>query len=607
MALLAAAAVILGAGWVTHRAALHSGLEGQRETAAARMTLLVAALDATVERFRYLPTVLAQADVIQDVYRDPSPAAVAAANEYLRLLNDAAGSFALFVMDVDGVAIAASNFGEESSFVGRSYAFRPYYTEAQLVEQGRYYAVGATTGQPGYFLWHSVADSAGSALGVAVVKLDLQSLEQDWRDPGGAVALADRNGVVFLTDRPDWRYRPVAPLDSEQLRILRETRQYGSDVDFGNPLFSDARTEHGARIVRVRASDGRLPNDYVLFTRELPAHGWTMSLLFELAPVHRDAVVVAIAVMLALLALALVSVATRQRRQMLRARLDAHRALEQAVRERTAELAATNERLSAEVHERVRTEEHLVRAQDDLVHAAKMASLGQALAGVAHEINQSLAALTTYLAGARVLLARGDRERVLSNLDLIASIADRMAALTQHLKSFSRKDSASRQATDLVAALRASLTLVEYRLHDEQVALVLDLPERAVYVNGSPVRLEQVMVNLLSNALDAMTDRPRRHLSVRIGCRGTDAELEVADTGQGIARESLALVFDPFYTTKEVGRGLGLGLSISYGIIRDMGGEISVESEPGAGTTFRVRLPLAAGEAESRHELDSVA
>jgi two-component system, NtrC family, C4-dicarboxylate transport sensor histidine kinase DctB len=283
-----------------------------------------------------------------------------------------------------------------------------------------------------------------------------------------------------------------------------------------------------------------------------------------------------------------------QRQQMLQAKLHAHAILEQRVAERTAELAAANRLLSAEVHERTRAEQDLRRTQDGLAHAAKMASLGQALAGVAHEINQSLAALTTYIAGARVLLDRSDKLTAIANLDLVSSIVARMGALTQHLKSFARKDTASRQATDLGAAVRYALTLVDYRIREQEVQLRVRMPDSPVYVLGNAVRLEQVVVNLVSNALDAMRERPQRHLSIELERCRRGALLKVADTGKGIAPEHLHCVFDPFYTTKDVGQGLGLGLSISYGIIRDMGGEILVDSELDQGTSFSISLPLAA-------------
>jgi two-component system C4-dicarboxylate transport sensor histidine kinase DctB len=201
--------------------------------------------------------------------------------------------------------------------------------------------------------------------------------------------------------------------------------------------------------------------------------------------------------------------------------------------------------------------------------------------------------MTTYIAGARVLLDRNDKDSALSNLKLVSAIVTRMGALTQHLKTFARKDTASKQATDLTAAIRYALSLVDYRVGEQDVTLQLAVPEKPVYVIGNAVRLEQVIVNLISNALDAMRERPQRQLTIELERGERDASLKVCDTGRGIAREHLSSVFDPFYTTKDVGQGLGLGLSISYGIIQDMGGEITVESALDQGTTFRVVLPLA--------------
>jgi two-component system C4-dicarboxylate transport sensor histidine kinase DctB len=330
-----------------------------------------------------------------------------------------------------------------------------------------------------------------------------------------------------------------------------------------------------------------------VFSRLLPKHAWTLVVLFPLRAVQQQAAVIGSVVMLAVLAASLIYLVTHQRRHIVREKLNAHHILEQRVTERTAELAATNNLLSAQINERIKTEGDLRRTQDNLVHATKMASLGQALAGVAHEINQSLAAMTTYIAGARVLLDRNDKESALSNLNLVSAIVTRMGALTQHLKTFARKDTASRQATDLTAAIRYALSLVEYRVGELDVTLQLAVPEQPAYVIGNAVRLEQVIVNLISNALDAMRERPERKLTINLECKESFASLEVCDTGLGIASEHLSSVFDPFYTTKDVGQGLGLGLSISYGIIQDMGGEITLESAVDRGTTFRIVLPLA--------------
>jgi two-component system C4-dicarboxylate transport sensor histidine kinase DctB len=588
------AATIAGSGWLAYELALQSGFGNLQHMANDRLSLLQLTLDATIERFRYLPTALAQAAPITNVYEHPdSPRARQAANRYLKSLNDAAGSSDIYVLDHSGVALAASNYLDSNNFIGKNYAFRPYFTEALNSVEGRYYAVGATTGKPGYFLWHSANENASAGVGVAVVKVDLHPLQNEWKSTGALVAMLDPNGVIFLTSRPKWQYRPISHLSESQLRVLRETRQYGRDIDDLNPLFAGERTDHGQKVVRIKEPQERATHDYVVFSRLLPKHGWNMVVLFPLRAVQQQAAVVAAAVMLAVLAALLIYLVTHQRRHIVRAKLNAHHVLEQRVTERTAELAATNSLLSAEINERIRTERDLRRAQDSLVHATKMASLGQALAGVAHEINQSLAAMTTYIAGARVLLARNDKDSALSNLQLVSAIVTRMGALTQHLKTFARKDTESKQATDLNAAIRYALSLVEYRVGEQDVTLHLSVPEQPVYVIGNAVRLEQVIVNLISNALDAMRERPERQLTIHLEQGESGASLEVRDTGRGIAREHLSSVFDPFYTTKDVGQGLGLGLSISYGIIQDMGGEITLESVLDRGTTFRIVLPLA--------------
>ncbi|HEY5756938.1 MAG TPA: ATP-binding protein [Steroidobacter sp.] len=567
------AAMIAGSGWLAYELALQSGFGGLQRTANDRLSLLQLTLTATIERFRYLPTALAQAAPISNIYEHPdSPQARQAANEYLKSLNDAAGSSDIYVIDRSGVALAASNYLDNNNFIGKNYAFRPYFTEALKSEEGRYYAVGATTGKPGYFLWHTANENAGAGVGVAVVKVDLHPLQSEWKSTGALVAMLDPYGVIFLTSRPNWQYRPISPLSEPQLRLLRDTRQYGRAIDDLNPLFEGERTDHGMKVVRISEPEARTRHEYVVFKRLLPEHGWTMVVLFPLQSVQQQAAVVAAAVMLAVLAVLLIYLVTHQRRHIVRAKLNAHHVLEQRVAERTAELAAT---------------------QDNLVHATKMASLGQALAGVAHEINQSLAAMTTYIAGARVLLDRNDKDSALSNLKLVSAIVTRMGALTQHLKTFARKDTASKQATDLTAAIRYALSLVDYRVSEQDVSLHVSVPEKPVYVIGNAVRLEQVIVNLISNALDAMRERPRRQLTIELERGERGASLKVCDTGRGIAPEHVSSVFDPFYTTKDVGQGLGLGLSISYGIIQDMGGEITLESVLDQGTTFRIVLPLA--------------
>ena len=585
-----AALAVAATGWFSYRIALDAGIARMNREANERLTLLTSTFDATVERFRFLPTVLALADPIRDLYRRPDdPKAAATANRYLRSLNDAAGSAELFVLDRTGLTLAASNFDRDTSFVGQNYAFRPYFEDAVRSGEGHHYAIGVTTGQPGYFLSHGVAEEA-NAIGVAVVKVDLGGVESEWMRVGDFVAMVDANDVVFLSSQPQWKYRPLSRLSAAQARLLTETRQYG-DIANATPLFATEQNDRGVRIVHMSEPNEKQSNEYAIYSRALPAHGWRLLALSDVGVIRRQAAVIGGAGALAVLVCFLTALAVYQRRQVLRAKLDAHGALEQRVTERTAELTSANTRLSVEIDERIRAERDLRIAQENLVQSAKLASLGQALAGVAHEVNQPLAALNTYVASSRLLLQRNEIGRALSNLDLISSIVERMSALTQHLRMFARKETEGRSATDLCSAITNALRLLDYRIRDEEITMALVLPDLPVYVLGNPIRLEQVVVNLVSNALDAMRGCQTRCLSIDLRSGDRSATIEIADTGQGMVPEHVKSAFDPFFTTKEVGQGLGLGLSISYGLIREAGGDIVIKSETGRGSVFCITLP----------------
>ncbi len=578
------------AGWASYRLALEASLSRVDSEASDRLTLIANTFDATVARFRYLPTVLSLEEPIRDLYRSPRDArSIAAANRYLKSLNRAAGSAELFVLDEAGVALAASNFDQDTSFVGHNYAFRSYFQDALRAGEGHIYAVGATTGLPGYFLSHRVVEG-DRTLGVTVVKIDLSALEADWARAGDVVAVEDGNGVIFLSSRERWKYHPLEPLPVATIAQLNETRQFGSAIE-SSPVLAVERRTGNARIGRAGEPGWPDVREYAVHTRQLTAHGWQLLVFSDVDDVRRYASTVSSAATLAAVAGLLIVLVAYQRRQVMRAKLEAHDELERRVTERTAELSAVNAKLSTEVEERIRAEQGLRQTQESLIQSAKLASLGQALAGVAHEINQPLAALNTYVASSRILLRRNELERAAANLDLMSSIAERMMALIEHLRMFARKETGARSPVDLPVVIGNAMRLVEYRIRNEGIKVDMSMPSAPVYVMANPVRLEQVLVNLLSNAIDAMHDTEQRLLGIVLDWDGERAVIEVSDTGHGIAPEHVKSLFDPFFTTKDIGQGLGLGLSISYGIIRECGGDIMVESAPRAGARFRVVLP----------------
>ncbi|MHC2621503.1 two-component system C4-dicarboxylate transport sensor histidine kinase DctB [Bradyrhizobium huanghuaihaiense] len=576
---MAALAAIAAAGWLAYVLALDAAFARMEREANDRLALIASTFDATVARYRYLPAVLSLADPIRELYRDPHDAsATAAANRYLKSLNQGARSAELYVLDSTGLALAASNFDLDSSFVGHNYGFRAYFMDAMRTGEGHYYAVGATTGQPGYFLSHRIMEG-GKTLGVAVVKIDLSALEADWASAGDLVAMEDENGVIFLASREDWKYRPLLPIPAQRLAELNAAQQFGQAIDPA-PVFVPKGDRERVQIGRARGRGNVELGDYALQVRPHD-QGWRLLLFSDVADARRNASTVAIASVFALIASLLVVLVAYQRRQVVRAKLDAHDVLERRVAERTEELR---------------------RTMESLVQSAKLASLGQALAGVAHEINQPLAALITYVASSRVLLRRNEVDRAAANLDLMSSIAERMMALIDHLRMFARKETGTRSAVALAPVIDNAIRLLQYRIDNEHIEVVRSAPAEPLHGLANPIRLEQVVVNLLSNAIDAMRDRERRVLGVTLDRHDDSAVIEVSDTGAGIAPEHIKSLFDPFFTTKEIGEGLGLGLSISYGIVREFGGDILVDSTPGRGSTFKVVIPVMDVALASPHQ-----
>lgn len=290
-------------------------------------------------------------------------------------------------------------------------------------------------------------------------------------------------------------------------------------------------------------------------------------------------------------------------------RLEAQHVLERTVQERTTDLRATNDRLERAIAEHQRTERELREAQAELVQAGKLAALGQLAAGVGHELNQPLAAIRSYAHNGRKLIGLGRVEEAEGNLGKIADLTARMANITNHLKRFARRPDSRLGAVELGPVIQGALSLFGNRLREEAVAVELALPD-ADSASGTPlrvraeeVRLEQVLVNLLSNALDAVAGAPVRRILIRAeiveegeksgGEEGGAVRIEVRDSGSGIAADPVAQIFDPFFTTKPVGTGLGLGLSISYNIVRDFGGVLSVAESGPDGTAFVLTLTRA--------------
>jgi len=574
-------AVLLGGlvvAWVYQRARTEA-LDGALVVGQQRLGLYASTIRAALDRFSYLPATIAlDREVIEVLSGNPGHAA--ALSVKLETINTSARSASLYVMNERGVTVAASNWRTETSYVGNDYSFRPYFTQVMTTGVGRFFGIGVTTKLPGYFLASAVRDAAGRIIGSVVVKIDLETLEEDWGGGDGAVMVTDEDGMVILTSRPQWKYAVDGPVTAELRHKLDVTQRYGA-VPL-HPLGRRALLQLGeaARLERVGEST------FVAQAQALDEEGWAIHYLADWEVMESNVRSTAALAGLGWVAFILLLLYLRQRRLVLKAKLDARDTLELLVAQRT-------EALSAEIVERQRTERHLRETQDELIHAGKMAALGQMSAAIAHELNQPLAAIQTFVASSRIFVERGDAETTGTNLSMIDDLCRRMADIIRHLRVFARKSPVASQAMDPAASVSRAVALLAVRLRQAYIDLVWT-PPQGLRVAGDPGRLDQVFVNLLANAIDAVSDAPARRILVEAVPVGGEVVISVADSGPGLSPEVADRVFEPFFSTKEVGEGLGLGLSLSYGIIRDMGGSIRAENRAGGGAVFVITLPATA-------------
>ena len=588
---LAGAALLCALAWQFSQQRAGAALAAKAERHAAA---LAADLGQALEKYETLPFVISlQAEVLQGLQQPNDTARIQALNQYLAEVQQRAQVAAAYVIDHDGMTLAASNWREPQTFVGNNYAFRPYARDALAGGVGRFYGIGATTSQPGYFLAHPVSDPAtphGRPLGAVVLKISLDGFERTWAANDEPAALVDAAGVAFLSSQPAWKYRSLLPLSEAAHRRIAETQQYV-----------------GQRIEPLPATATALRT----VARPVGPLGWRLMLFIDDAPARQAARGSVWGTALLMLAAGLGVWAWTQRRAHARS-LDAARQalneastlLEQRIADRTAELLRANRDLAERYAELQSAEGLLRRTQDELVQAGKLGMLGQMAAGMTHELNQPLTAVKAFADNAVAFLDQDDAPSVRENLRHISDACSRMGRLIGQLKGFARRSGGAADEgvgpVDLAVSIRNAALLLEsdYRQHGATLAITAVSSARVV---GDAVRIEQVLVNLLKNALDAVAgcDERRVHLVLSVedwtGGAAPEAVVTITDTGPGIAPQARGRLFEPFFTTKPSGQGLGLGLAISSSIVEAMGGRLEAADAAG-GAQFTLRLPLLAAQ-----------
>jgi C4-dicarboxylate-specific signal transduction histidine kinase len=603
--LLLLLALMALSGFGAHRFAQQLGLAELQTTGLHRLDLYTASLEREIGKYAFLPGTLGlERDVLALLGQADDGKLAHQVNAYLEQLNDRAGTLSIYVIDTAGKVVASSNWRRADSFIGEDLSFRPYFREAMAGGSGRFFGIGTTRGQPGYYLASTLSDESRT-LGVAVIKVSLEQLEKSWSTVEAPAMVADENGVVILGSVADWKFTTLRPLDEATRSAFDQTQQYNRRALKPLGMTEIAEFEHGARLVSI-ARDGPeivavypVTGRFLAQSRPLPGTPWTLTVLSHLEQVDEIAQSRAMVAVVGAAFLFMLGLMLDERRRRLKDRLAAREALQKAhdelerkVDERTADLSAANQLLQDEVAERIRAERTLREAQDELVQAGKLAVIGQLSTGIAHELNQPLAALRTLSGNGVRFLERGDVATTRANLERIAQLVDRMGLITGQLRTFARKSSGQLQPVALCHALDNALALLEPRLRQADAEIIRHCPLPEPWARCDANRLEQVLVNLIGNALDAMDGQPTPR--IELDCAGIDgqARLSVRDHGPGLAEEALAHLFEAFFTTKAAGVGLGLGLTISAGIVRDFGGTLSGANHPGGGAVFTLELPL---------------
>ncbi len=543
--------------------------------AAEALALQAEALSGILEKYRLLPPVLARRrDVIDALAMPQGPLSRQFASEMTVEIAGLSRAHDVVLADASGAIVASAR-----NLVSPQIMASPQLQGAVRQRRLGRAAVTLLDGTRAYAFAANVRRGE-AVLGAIAVFVPFERIEAQWSLSSNPILVTRADGVVFLSNRADWRGKrwigggEAVPLDAAASR-----------ADF------------------VRGPAGAL---WLEASRDLPLLGWTLHVLADAAPVSAARWTAGVLAALAVILLGAAAWLALNRREALLMRQRRDRALairlERQVRARTAELTSANRQLASEIDERRQAEERLRAAQAELVHAAKLATIGQMSAALSHEYNQPIAAIRTYADNARQFLSRQRADAVEDSLTRIAGLADRMASLTRTLLTFARKPGTTLQPVTLKIAADEAALLTAPRARKAGIELVFDLEPDLVLSSGR-VRLTQVLVNLIGNAIDALTGPggPASGGRVTVSARrsGERALVEISDNGPGFAPGSVERLFEPFFTTKETGEGLGLGLSIVEHLVRDLGGTICAGEADDGGARFEIDLPLAMNRIEA--------
>lgn len=522
------------------------------EKGRTKLSLYQVIIDNELSRLEHLPALLAQD--VELGHSDPL-------NEEFKSISISSQAEAIYALDQSGETFAASNFDLPQTFLGQNYQFRRYFTQAMKGLETSFFAIGATTSRPGYFLAAPIFDTA-NPIGAMVVKLDLTALNNALETTGDKVVVTNKEGIVVLSSVPTFRYRSTRKISPERLSAIAQERQFGNETLDPLPW----AVERDSIFVDSQ--------NYLLLEEQLQEENWQLFYLADANVARTRAFTVSSILAALMIAASALLFILRERR--------VRKALETSQKDRR--------RLQREIEVRRKAEERLESAQTALKRTSKLAALGQLSASVTHELGQPISAMKNHIAAEMLVNSSGSKV-----MNSLSGIVDRMDNITKQLKFFATPDADFEENLDLYEILKRAVELMRYDFKHEKVDVQIQAPTTRCLVNGNAQRLEQVIINILRNSLIAMQGTVDKRIEISATQDQQFCTVSVRDNGHGLMGQSLDQIIEPFHTTGPSGKGMGLGLAISSTIIEEHGGTISAADIPQGGVLFEIKIPNSNG------------
>ncbi|MCP4988126.1 MAG: sensor histidine kinase [Colwellia sp.] len=562
-----------------------------------QLSNLIGYIENTLGRFEKIPEVLSKHPLLTQALLSPDDDNKLIRLNYLlgeiRAMTHASD---IYLIDKLGITIGASNWQLPTSFIGMDFTFRPYFKQAMEGELARYYAVGFSSGKRGFYYAYPVMVD-NKVIGVIALKLSITDIEEQYKNTVSTDSfnflIVAPDDVVFISDRQEWRLKTIGKISKDKHKEIIAAKRY-TDRKISSLKVSDISNHYlpkdlGGTLLEVNSAN---KTEQVFAMKKLmKAANWQVHLWRSLAPIKAQRNLLIILSAIGYLLVVFLLLFANERRKNARRLIQSQHLLEKKVKERTADLSASNDKLLEEIAQRQQAQTQVENMQEELIQSEKLAVIGSMSAGINHEINQPLTALRSYSENALAYQERNMTDKVKNNLSLIVGLVDRLSDIVSQFNSFSKKSTGISSTVNVESSIMAAVSIVKHQAKNASVKLTIIPCATKLHIFGDAVRFEQVLVNLLSNAIQALSEQEDKQVAICLFDEQGQVLIKITDNGPGILADNIDRIFEAFFTTKD-NFGLGLGLSISHRIIESMQGQLKVSNHPDGGAIFTISLPV---------------